>query len=182
MVRPRFTVIRGGKYPDHIILGTVVRVVPLSERARLQAEVMVFEEDTQLLMTVDEIIDHQDLHPLRLLAETLKSGRHAPGSVVVNGRNWYAVVLDVDHQPLCCQAWVEEAYRQVSEKLGLDDIEVAAIHLLGCIHGGLSVEKGLRILLDFAAAGCFQRLRKLLLVVPDRELATVRQLVRAAPP
>ena len=139
---------------------------------------MVFEEDTNLIMTIDDIIEYREEHPIRLFTEVMRTGKHLTGSLVINSRNWYAVVLNIDHDPICQTDWIIQAYQKIHGWLVQDETQVAALHLLGCINGGISILEGMSLCLGFVVQEPFTPLEELIIIVPDQQVKQARQSLK----
>lgn len=153
-----------------------VKVIVVSrESLPFSVEVMVFEEDTHLILTADREIYYQEEHPIRLMTDIMNAGNERSGSVVDKGRSWYAVVINVDAEVICQPLWVSEAYVNVFERLFNKKILSAGIALLGNIHGKMQVEQAVGLFLDGLKAQPMKCLKNIYLVVPALNIKATRK-------
>ena len=71
--------IHGGLSKHTFINGIQVAVAP-KESPPFPVEVMVYEEDTNLILTVDPVIEHEDEHIIRTMTDIMETKKHKPGS------------------------------------------------------------------------------------------------------
>ncbi len=159
--------IHGGLSKHTLINGIQVAVAP-RESPPFPVEVMVFEEDTNLILTVDPVIEHEDEHIIRTMTDIMTAKKHKPGSVVVNGNSWYAVVLDLDKDSVCREEWCEEALGHILQLLEQNRISSIALPILGTVHGNLQVERQLQcFLIQMSAMNPYPYALKQLWIVID---------------
>ncbi len=131
------------------VLGNGIQVaIAPRESPPFPVDVMVFEEDTNLILTVDPVIEHEEEHIIRTMTDIMTAKKHKPGSVVVNGNNWYAVVIDLDRELICRESWCKEAVDQIFELTVRNDICSIAVPLLGTKYGKLQFEKPLQYIIE----------------------------------
>ncbi len=169
----RLELIYGGLSTHFSINGVKVSVTP-GRSLPTSVDVMVFEEDTNLILTVDEQIRFQEVHPIRLMTEIMNNSSRSPGSLVCNDRNWYAVVLDINADPMCKLQWITDAYINVFERFDKKKIRSAGMHLLGSMHGNIPVEKSVGILLDALGKKAVHYTKNISLVVHEAEFDDTR--------
>jgi hypothetical protein len=164
-----------GGLSNHFLIADVRLSVTSAKALSPLVEIMVFEEDTNLILTVDREIQWHEEHPIRQMTAILRAKKHSPGSLVRNGKSWYAVVIDLDQDIVCRVDWIAEAYRRLFTALNKERITAVALHLLGDTHGkigekaavkllveGLQVEapKGLKYIEIFARQGRAEAVRR----------------------
>ena len=139
--------IKGGGAKNFIVDGTKLVV---DERARppFPIDVMIFEEDTNLVLTLDNVMVYQEEHPIRIMTEINRTQNQRPGSLVINGSSWYAVTIDIDRLPMCESQWISDAYAAVFKALAKKKINSAGIQILGSTHANIPIEKTTKLFLD----------------------------------
>lgn len=133
-----------------------------------EPDAVVFEEDTHLILTVDKVIKYVETHPLRLIRDIQNAKVHRPGSLVAKGKNWYAVVIDLDRRPLCSVGWIDEAYGNIGRQIRREGITVIGLHLLGTVHGRIPVSESLALFVQAVRDWQPGPLREVWLIVPKR--------------
>ena len=175
----KFKLLLGGKARQVSIRGVVVSVAPDSMHP-LPVDARVFEEDTHLVLTVDPVMRFKEEHPIRLLNSLAKDKPHRPGSVVIKGKSWYAVVHDLDAQETCQAEWVEQTYRELLRLAEVRRIRNLGIPLLGSVHGNMKPAESLNMLLQAISALRVTPLKYIMILVrPNRVDATRRLLVQS---
>lgn len=139
--------IQGGLYRPASINGIKIAISPLNSPP-FPVEVTVFEEDTNLVLTVAPEYNYQEEHPIRLMTSIMKSPRYPPGTVVQHSGRWYAVVIDLDREQVIDGKWCEEALDNIFQMVRQHRITSLAIPILGTVHGGLDVGKQLEMIMD----------------------------------
>ncbi len=150
MKKPRLTLIPGGKAEKSFsINGTMVSMVDQSVSSQ-PGSVQVFEEDTHLVLTREPelSIPEEQPHPIRVMTEIMDIGPRTPGTIHLEGQNWYAVVLDLDREEPCQERWVREAAETVFRLAAQKNLSSLLMPLLGSVHGSLSGDTSLRIILS----------------------------------
>lgn len=139
--------VHGGR-PKRFRINGVSVAVATRETLREHVEIMVFEEDTNLILTVDPQLCFEEVHPIRLMTDIHRAAQYPPGSLVMKGRSWYAVVIDLNAPTMCKPASIEEAYARVLGQIKRQGVQAAAIHLLGAIHGRMPAAAAARLFLN----------------------------------
>lgn len=142
-------------------------------------EVMVFEEDTNLILTVDKAIYYREIHPIRVMTDIMGAKKHKPGTLVCNGDSWYAVVIDVDDERICQTSWIREAYGNIFKRLEEEKIVCAAMHVLGIIHGGIIVDRAIDFFYEGLKAEPAQYLKRIWLLADEKNVGLVRKGIAA---
>lgn len=177
MKKRQFRLIHGGLSDCCRLAGVRCRVAT-RRTLPLVPEAVVFEEDTHLILTVDKTISYVEFNPLRLLRDLQQAKVRKPGSLVASGKNWYAVVVDLDRQPICTTDWIGEAYSHIGRRIRGEGITVIALHLLGTIHGRIPVAESLTLFVQAVRSWQPGPLKVVWLIVPERWQKEVRQLLR----
>ncbi|GAB4333763.1 MAG: hypothetical protein Kow0089_02600 [Desulfobulbaceae bacterium] len=179
--RKRFTLLEGGRDLLHRVGTRTVEVCP-ADRVPLPADVRVFEEDTWLVLTASPVTRCREEHPVRVMTELLEARPQRPGSVVTQGNSWYAVVHDLDRDPVTRPEWVLEAYRTALTLAEKKKVRRLALDLLGSVHGTLGAATSLSLLLEAFHACPARATRTIVLPVPrDQCMAVLDLLHRLAP-
>ncbi len=166
----------GGKPKSFLIAG--IRVTVVGPDLLSPAGIMVFEEDTNLILTVDKEIHWQEEHPIRQMTAILRAVKHPPGSLVRNGKNWYAVVIDLDSDIVCRADWIAEAYGKLFTAMEQEEITTAAIHLLGSIHGKIGEKTAVRLLIDGLRTAAPQGLKEVKVFTRSGHVESVRREIK----
>ena len=171
--------IHGNRAAGMRIKGMTIGVAA-KESPPFPVEVMVFEEDTSLVLTVDDPAkEYEPQHPIRTMTDIMNMTTHQPGTVVTNGNSWYAVVIDLNSEPICRKQWCEEALERVLLLAGKTGVQSLALPVLGSVHGNLPVEELLPVLLEKLAVGNIGILKHLWLVAPQKEGKRIRKIIQA---
>lgn len=165
--------IRGGRSKNISCNGVQMTVID-NESLPYSAEVMVFEEDTHLILTADREIHYQEEHPIRLMTDIMNAGKNSLGSLVVNDRSWYAVVIDVNAETMCHPQSVSQAYKNVFAHLKSKKIVCAGMHLLGLIHGKMVINQAVNLFLGGLHTQNINCLRHVWVVVPTADIKATR--------
>ncbi len=169
----KMTLLYGGRKARFRIASITCRLVADWDRARPQPDALVFEEDTHLVLTVEPKRPIREEHPVRVMTELFQAKAHGPGSLVIKGRRWYAVVIDLDRDPMCRPAWIEEAYREIGRQVASRRLTDIGLHLLGQVHGGLDAETCAELFAGAVEGWRCDTLKNLWLLVPERSRTPV---------
>lgn len=182
MIRDKkFKLIKGGAGSEVNINGVIMDVIPDSI-SPLPVEVRVFEEDTHLVLTVDPVMRYTEEHPIRLMTRVMEMKPHKPGTVARKHSSWYAVVHDLDADPVCREEWIGSAYREIlrlTEKRGVVRL---GMPLLGTVHGTLPARDSLRLLLHHLALQHYAILKKILLLAKPGQAKELRSMLAGIRP
>jgi len=159
----------GGKAKQVTINGVTVSVAP-NTLYPLPVDARVFEEDTHLVLTVDPVMRFSEEHPIRLLNSLTHKKAKQPGTVVVNGMSWYAIVHDLDAEPTSRQVWIESAYREIFRLAETHRVQRIGIPLLGSVHGNMKPTDSLRLMLEEIPAKRFRLLRNIMILVSPEQV------------
>lgn len=159
----KFKLIIGGSSGKKEVNKVGIEVVSDSA-APLPVDVRVFEEDTYLVLTVDPIMRYTDEHPIKLMTHIMEAKPQHPGSVITKDSSWYAVVHDLDADPICREEWVISAYMEslkLAEKRGVSRL---GLPLMGTVHGRFPSRRSMDLLLQEIRAQIFFRLKKVVIL------------------
>ncbi len=160
----KFNLIIGGT--AHQVKVNKVSIEVVSDAVTpLPIDVRVFEEDTHLVLTVDPVMRYTEEHPIRLMTSIMEEKPRKPGAVVRKNSSWYAVVHDLDAEPICREEWIDTAYGgclQLAEKSGVIRL---GLPLLGAVHSSFPAQESLQILVKHLRSQNFSKLKKIVLLV-----------------
>lgn len=140
-------------------------------------DVRVFEEDTYLVLTVDPVMRYVDEHPVRLMTRIMDAKPHIPGSVVRKNSSWYAVVHDLDAEPISRKEWIDTAYEEalrLAEEYGVARL---GMPLLGAVHGRYPVRDSLQMLTNHIRKQNLSRIQKIVILAKKGAEEAVRKLL-----
>ncbi|MDH3328312.1 MAG: hypothetical protein OEM01_03690 [Desulfobulbaceae bacterium] len=174
----KFTLITGGA--DHKIEVNRIAIEVVSDSVfPLPVDVRVFEEDTYLVLTVDPAMRYTDEHPIKLMTHIMEAKTKKPGSVVRKNSSWYAVVYDLDADPVCREEWIDNAYRealQLAEKRGITRL---GLPLLGTVHGPYPAQDSMQLLINQIKSLAFSKIKKIVIVAEQGFEEDVRKILAA---
>jgi hypothetical protein len=171
--KPKFKLLLGGK-AKHVTINRVKVSVAPNTLYPLPVDARVFEEDTHLILTVDPVMRYTPEHPIRMLNSLSKERAKKPGTVVHEGRSWYAVVHDLDVEPTSCREWVESAYQEIFRLTEEDKVERIGIPLLGSVHGNMKSVESLGLLLENIKIIRARELKHVMIIVPPSQVEPIK--------
>uniref|UniRef100_UPI004056E6B2 hypothetical protein n=1 Tax=Candidatus Electrothrix sp. TaxID=2170559 RepID=UPI004056E6B2 len=174
MKRDLFKVINGGRQKYFSIDGVRVEVTTRNNLPQ-SAEIMVFEEDTNMILTVDSKIHHQDEHPIRIMTDIYEHAKLKPGVLVTKGKSWYALVIDLDADCICQIPWIRTVYREIFKSIEQNRIKTAGIHLLGSTYGKIPRADALQLFIDGVKESSHPHLEKIVLAVDDSLVGIIKE-------
>jgi len=166
----------GGSATRFSVNGVTVSVVADSAAA-LPVDVRVFEEDTYLVLTVDPVMRYVDEHPVRLMTRIMESRPHIPGTVVRKKTNWYAVVHDLDVEPICRKEWLDSAYAETLRLAEGRGIVRLGLPLLGTVHGRYPLQDSLMLLMRHIRKQNLTKVREIVIIAKRGSRETIRKLL-----
>jgi hypothetical protein len=170
---PKLKLLFGGKAKQVNINGVTLSVAPNSLYP-LPVDARVFEEDTHLVLTVDPVMRFTEEHPIRLLNSLSHEKSKQPGTVVINGTSWYAVVHNLDAEPTSRRDWVEGAYREIFRLAEARRVLRIGIPLLGSVHGNMKSTESLRLMVEVVRKTRFRLLRNIMIIVAPAQIKTIK--------
>ena len=173
----RFTVLEGGR-DKHVNVNKLVVKVIQDSLSPLPIDVRLFEEDTFLVLTVDPVMRYTEEHPIRLMTSVAEAKPNKPGSIITNNTSWYAVVHDLDNDPTCRPEWIKKAYRQAFLQGEIKRVRQMGLPPLGSVHGKIPVEQSLKMLIESIKATSFEHLKKIFILVPQKNIEATWQQLR----
>jgi hypothetical protein len=168
--RANFELIQGGLHRE-TEYGPVRIIAAPEGMPPFQADAMVFEEDTWLVMSASPATCEPDVHPIRLMTDVMNAEPEPVGSVVVKKGNplrFLAIVHDVNHEPTWTETWIEAALRHVFQEAEQRKISSMGLPLLGTKHGRLDKIRFVVLLAGVLKRTAFCHLKRLWLIVPPR--------------
>ncbi len=170
--------IQGGRL-EPLSINNVEIAVSTIDSAPFPVEVMVFEEDTHLILTVDQVDEYKEEHPIRIMTDIMDAKKYRPGSIVRNGNSWYAVVVDLDREPICDNRWVEEAIKEILNLAEKNKIFSLALPILGSVHGGRGLELQLNNLLEIISEMSPTIIKRILIITRHDRQKRIHEIVRS---
>lgn len=140
MIKSQLTLVHGGRSAWYRVNGFNCRLANTATFRNLTLDAVVFEEDTHLILTLDRVMTHGEVHPIRLMTDVHTTRPHTPGSLISNDSSWYGVVIDLDREQICRKEWIDSTYEQIGRRISLKRIRTIGVHLLGTIHGKMDVD------------------------------------------
>jgi hypothetical protein len=176
---PELRVIQGGQSSSHRI--GAIEVVPATLRAQpFTVDIRVLEEDTWLIMGSAPILHETTSHPIRVMTDLIDQQPHKTGDVLLRGRQWLAVVYDLDQEPLCRAEWITSALQKILALSEQKGIIALALPLLGSTHGPLSWEQSLEIITNTLREHEETHLRRIWLIVNKDQLQPIQDRIETA--
>ncbi|MFZ5796800.1 MAG: hypothetical protein ACYCYR_14415 [Desulfobulbaceae bacterium] len=167
--KPKLKLLLGGKARHVTINGVRVSVAP-NTLYPLPVDARVFEEDTHLVLTVDPVMRYTPEHPIRMLNSLSGDRPNRPGSVVLNGSSWYAVIHDLDLEPTSRREWVESAYQEIFRLTEDGRVNRIGIPLLGSVHGNMKSSESLDLMLARIKSIRARELKHVMILVPPGQV------------
>lgn len=171
--------LHGGRSPWYRVNGFNCRLVSTATFRSLPLDAVVYEEDTHLILTLDRVMRHQEVHPIRLMTELHASRPHRPGTLIVNDTSWYGVVIDLDLDQVWNPKCIRMVYEEVGRRINLRRVENIGVHLLGTIHGRMDEEACLKLFVSAVGHWRCKNLSNVWLIVSERSRLTTDRLAKA---
>jgi hypothetical protein len=159
----KFKLIIGGA-ANKIEVNKVAVEVISDSATTLPVDARVFEEDTYLVLTVDPVMRYTDEHPIKLMTHIMDAKPRQPGSVVTKDSSWYAVVHDLDADPICRKEWIAGAYTESLKRAEEKGITRLGLPVLGTVHGRFPSRESMDLLLQEVRAQIFFRLKRIVIL------------------
>lgn len=168
MASPSLSLLAGGIIVGHSAEGVRVQLIATSESAH-DADALILEEDTHLILSAPAILPRKPEHPIRTMTALIDAKPVRPGEVIVKGRSapfrFLAVVHDIERTPSWRPDWVRAALNAVVQEAAARELRSIALPVLAGKHGNMEPAV-------FAAM-----LRETLLSRPTASLASVYLLL-----
>ncbi len=175
MVRQKnLKLIYGGKALNFSINGLHLALSPL-HLPPFPVESLIFEEDTNLILTVDKKIKYQKEHPINMMTNIHYAKSYDPGTLVINGKNWYAVVVDINTEEMCQLEWIQVIYAKVLNRIVDQKIHSIGINLLGSTHAKLDIQNTLNIFIETLCSHNNTCLKNIWLILAEHLTGTTAQ-------
>ena len=176
---PNLRVIQGGQTIRHRV-GTI-EVVPETIHVQpFPVDIRVLEEDTWQIMSSEPVLHETESHPIRIMTDLIEQQALKVGDVLARGRQWLAVVYDLDQKPLCQPEWIIRALQKILALSEQNGITALALPLLGSTHGPLNWDKSLEIIIDVLGKHEGRHLQRIWLIVNKDQLQAVRERINTA--
>ncbi len=122
-------------------------VAPFAEPP-FPVQATLLEEDTWRVLSAPSRLPPVEEHMVRVMTDLVDQKPESPGRVLFHGRRWEAIVIDLEQDPVCREAWVRQAFEQALREAIRKGLHTLALPLLGSRHGGLKASRSLEILLE----------------------------------
>ncbi len=170
---PRLTLIRGGKMQPFTLGNTKIVPSPPSQPP-FSVTATLFEEDTWRVLSADPTARPETTHPVRVMTDMLFDREAEPGSVVVQGNRWLAIIHDLDRDPSCKELWIRQALERVMQIAADRACQTLALPLLGSVHGCLNWQASLKLISECLTSGvAYTMPERVWLQVPPEHLGDV---------
>jgi hypothetical protein len=177
--KPKLRVIQGGQSVSHRI--GAIEVVPATMRAQpFAVDIRILEEDTWLIMGSAPILHETTSHPIRLMTDLIYQQPHKAGDVLLRGKQWLAVIYDLDQEPLCRAQWIISALQKILALSEQKGITALALPLLGSTHGPLSWEQSLEIITNTLREHEGMHLQRIWLIVKKDHQQAIQDRINTA--
>jgi hypothetical protein len=160
------------------VAGPGIEVVVAPERPR-EADAVVEEEDTYLVLSADREVREPEMARLRAIHEAYTAEPALPGSVVVRDgapTRLLAVVHDLSRDPSCREEWVAAALGAVIAEADSRKVRRLVMPPLGRVHGLLPRERFVILLRSALEKGTSHHIERLCLVAPEEDVGAFRDL------
>jgi hypothetical protein len=147
-----------------------IRIVAAPEAAvPFEIDARAYEEDTFLIMSADPACAGPEEHPIRLMTQLIETRPEPVGSVRVTGQRplrFLAIVHDVNQDPTWKAEWVKSAIEEIFRETEKRELNAIGLPPLGTLHGKLSIQRFIELLVQALKQTAFHCLRRLWLIVP----------------
>ncbi len=127
---------------DRIASKTIIQFTE-TDPANLKVDAVVEEQDTNLLPGKAPVI-LETVESFPALVDNMEQQiREIPGSVIVKRskpRRLIAIIYDIEHTPICKEAWVQEVLQKIFAQCYQHKINSLAMPLLATTYGKLTDE------------------------------------------
>ncbi len=142
----------------------------------------IIEEDTWQVLAADTTAGDLDEHPIRLMTSLIDQKPLSPGDVVIKGKQWRAIIYNLDEDPPCNDEWTRQAYNQVHNLVEKKDIRSVSVSLPGVRYGCLEWRSSLALVLSELTINPGKKPLKIWLQVPRSRVADVVRELALLPP
>lgn len=150
---------------DRIAGSTIIQFTD-TDPALLTVDAVVEEQDTKLLLGKTQVI-METIESFPALVENMEQQvSERPGNVIVKQSEpkiLIAIVYDVDHTPICEEAWIAEVLQNILAQCNKYKIKTLAMPLLGSTYGKLKEENILLLLQEVLIKNRQRYLKKILI-------------------
>lgn len=145
--KPDLYIIPGG-LTSRFQVGAVQLVPATLREPPFPVPATAVEEDTWRVLSTPSILYSNNEHPVRLMTDLVHDQPARPGTIVMKGRRWLAIVYDLDQEPSCTEEWILQALENILKLARTKRIRSLALPLLGSRHGGIPWQRSLELILD----------------------------------
>lgn len=133
----------------------------------------IIEEDTWQVLAADTTARDLDEHPIRLMTSLIDQKPLSPGEVVIKGKQWRAVIYDLDEDPPCNREWTRKALERIHHLLKKQNIDNISVSLPGIRYGCLEWRPSLALVLSELAISPGNKTLKIWLQIPRNRMTDV---------
>ncbi|RME35185.1 MAG: hypothetical protein D6786_02655 [Gammaproteobacteria bacterium] len=143
-------------------------------------QAFLLEEDTWRVLSAPVRLPPMEEHPVRVMTDLIGQRPQRPGTLLIRGRRWEAIVVDLEQEPICRQEWVRQASMRALAAAADRRLRTLALPLLGSRHGGLTPARSLQTLLEVLQETPGNGALKVWLQVPASAIGPLTARVAAA--
>jgi len=166
--QPNLKLIQGG-LQQSTAYGSLEIVAAPENAPPFPVQATTREEDTFLIMSPAAESTCAECHPIRLMAELEHFEPETVGTVLVRKTRpvqFLAVVHDVNQEPACREAWVEQAIQGVFHEADRLKLSALAMPLLATRHGRIPLHSFARLFGRALQNAPLTTLEKIWLIAP----------------
>ena len=143
--KPDLRVIRGGR-DKGVQIGSI-RVTPASSsHPPFPIAIQVHADDTWRILSADINLKETSEHPIRVSTDLIEDKPRPPGSILIQGSRWLAIVYVLDQQAICREEWISQALEKLLLMAAEKGILSLGLPLLGTEHGDLPWQRSLELI------------------------------------
>lgn len=165
-------------------LGSLTLTLAAETSLPFDADAMVYEQDTALLLDTDFILPEPVESVDDLIAEAEDQEALPLGSILVQGDypfEFFAIIHDVEQEPICDRTSIVDALFNLVEACEQRRLGSMAMPLLGTVFGPLSPAESTCLVKEVLRQVRPEYLNTVLIVLPhEGDIASVFDMLRAA--
>ncbi len=145
-----------------------ITIAPV-EQPPFNADAIVEEQDTHLLLSVEPGIRYPAESYKSLVNHMIIQQPRSPGEIIVKKTHplrFFAIIHDIKKKPTWKTEWIVEALEQLFHEIEKYKVTTLAMPLLGTIHGSLNDEDFIKLLIAALQVRQLHYPEKIWLVVP----------------
>ena len=135
-----------------------VTEITASPTAPFNVEVLVYEEDTYLVLSAGSFV-RETPDPAEVLMQVAAEQKAVPpGQIVERGQRWYAVIHDFDDEESLQDRHIDTALENLLALITEQEIASVGIQALGAYHGSKAVSTFTERLNERRLPACLERI------------------------